>query len=84
MSNKQPGLSWTTVGVIAVLMVAGAAYGLGNEGMEKYAPPENPALPPSDMTLDLARTEKTPDIEISSRKKISNKNPTFSKLRLFG
>ncbi len=56
MSKRQSGLSWTTVGVIAVMMVAGAAYGLANEGMEKYAPPENPALPPSDMTLDLART----------------------------
>ncbi len=56
MSKRQSGLGWTTVGVIAVMMVAGAAYGLANEGTEKYAPPENPSLPPSDMTLDLART----------------------------
>ncbi len=56
MSKRQPGLGWMTVGVIAVMMVAGAPYGLAQEGTDKYAPPENPALPPSDMTLDLART----------------------------
>ncbi len=56
MSKRQFGMGWTTVGVIVVMMVAGAAYGLPNEGTDKYAPPENPALPPSDMTLDLART----------------------------
>ena len=56
MSKRQLGLGWMAVGVIAVMMVAGAPYGLAQEGTEKYAPPENPALPPSDMTLDLART----------------------------
>ncbi len=56
MSKRQSGMGWRTVGVIVVMMVAGAAYGLPNEGPDKYAPPENPALPPSDMTLDLART----------------------------
>ncbi len=56
MSKRQPSWNWMTVGVIAVMMVTGAAYGLANEGTEKYAPPENPSLPPSDMTLDLART----------------------------
>jgi nicotinamidase-related amidase len=38
------------------MMVAGAVYALADEGVEKYAPPEKSALPPSDMTLDLART----------------------------
>ncbi len=56
MKKRQRGLGWTTIGVIAVMMVAGAAYGLASEGVEKYAPPEKSALPPSDMTLDLPRT----------------------------
>ena len=56
MSKRRCGLGWTTVGVIAVLMVVGAAYGQVNEGTEKYAPPEKSALPPSDMRLNLART----------------------------
>ena len=56
MSKTQSGFGWTTAGVIAVMMVAGATYGPAEEGLEKYAPPENPALPPSDMTLDLTRT----------------------------
>ncbi len=47
---------WTAVGIIAVTLIVGTAYGLASEGTDKYAPPEKSALPPSDMTLDLART----------------------------
>ncbi len=36
---------WTAVGVIVVTLIAGAAYGLASEGMDKYAPPEKSALP---------------------------------------
>ena len=41
------------------------------EQTEKYAPPENPALPPSDMTLDLAWTGRLitdPQIDFPSPK----------------
>ena len=47
---------WTTVGVIAVILIIGAASGLASEGTDKYAPPEKSALPPSDMKLNLERT----------------------------
>ena len=56
MSKRQRDSGWTTVVAIAVLMIAGVAYGLVDAGTEKYAPPEKSALPPSDMKLDLART----------------------------
>lgn len=56
MSKRTFGLGWTRVGVATVVVVAGTAFGLANEQTDRYAPPENPALPPSDMTLDLART----------------------------
>jgi nicotinamidase-related amidase len=56
MSKRNSGLGWATVGVALVTMVAVGAYGLAGAGTDKYAPPEKSALPPSDMTLDLART----------------------------
>ncbi len=48
--------SWTTIGVIAVILIVGAGFGVASEGTDKYAPPEKSALPPSNMTLNLERT----------------------------
>ena len=40
----------------AAVTVAGLGAGTAHAASDKYAPPANPALPPSDMTLDLPRT----------------------------
>jgi nicotinamidase-related amidase len=45
-----------TVGVTAAAAAVGASGRAAEAADDPYAPPENPALPPSDMTLDLKRT----------------------------
>ena len=40
----------------AAVTVAGLGAGTAHAASDKYAPPANPALPPSDMKLDLPRT----------------------------
>ena len=44
-----------TVAVLVLFAYAGGSVG-ASQVPEKYAPPKESALPPSDMTLDLERT----------------------------